>query len=68
MPLSEFPAPATEAAGDEPPEIRVAPPGPMSRSALARLEQVECPAFGQRRSARAAESGAEMLPIVLASG
>jgi len=67
MPLSEFPAPAGETAGDEPPEIRVAPPGPLSRSALARLEQVECPAFGQRREARAAQSGAEMLPIVLAS-
>jgi 4-aminobutyrate aminotransferase/(S)-3-amino-2-methylpropionate transaminase len=68
MPLSEFPLPATDAAGDEPPEMRVAPPGPMSRSALARLEHVECPAFGRRREARAEQSGAEMLPIVLASG
>jgi len=68
MPLSEFPLPAADAAGDEPPEIRVPPPGPMSRSALARLEQVECPAFGHRRGARAEQSGAEMLPIVLASG
>ena len=40
----------------------------MSRSALARLEQVECPAFGARRAARAEQSGAEMLPIVFASG
>jgi 4-aminobutyrate aminotransferase/(S)-3-amino-2-methylpropionate transaminase len=40
----------------------------MSRSALARLEQVECPAFGQRRRDREAASGAEMLPIVLSSG
>ncbi len=40
----------------------------MSRSALARLEQVECPAFGRRRQDRQAESGAEMLPIVLSSG
>jgi 4-aminobutyrate aminotransferase/(S)-3-amino-2-methylpropionate transaminase len=68
MPLSEFPLPDADAAGDEPPEIRVPPPGPMSRSALARLEQVECPAFAHRRDARAEQSGAEMLPIVLASG
>ena len=68
MPLSEFPLPAADVAGDEPPEIHVAPPGPMSRSAVARLEQVECPAFGHRRDAREAQTGAEMLPIVLASG
>src|SRR3954468_8085511 len=68
MPLSEFPLPAADAAGDDPPEMRVAPPGPMSRSALGRLEQVECPAFGHRRSARAEQTGAEMLPIVLSSG
>jgi 4-aminobutyrate aminotransferase / (S)-3-amino-2-methylpropionate transaminase / 5-aminovalerate transaminase len=68
MPLSEFPLPAADAAGDEPPDIRVAPPGPMSRSAVARLEQVECPAFGRRRDARADLSGVDMLPIVLASG
>lgn len=68
MPLSEFPLPVADIAGDEPPEMRVAPPGPMSRSALARLEQVECPAFGRRRDARAEQSGVEMLPIVLSSG
>lgn len=68
MPLSEFPLPAADAAGDEPPDIRAEPPGPMSRSAIARLEQVECPAFGHRREARTAASGAEMLPIVLSSG
>jgi 4-aminobutyrate aminotransferase/(S)-3-amino-2-methylpropionate transaminase len=71
VPLSEFPHASTDATndrGDEPPAMRVAPPGPMSRSALARLEKVECPAFGHRRSARAEQSGAEMLPIVLASG
>lgn len=68
MPLSEFPLPAADAAGDEPPDIRVEPPGPMSRSAIARLEQVECPAFAHRRDAREALSGAEMLPIVLSSG
>jgi 4-aminobutyrate aminotransferase/(S)-3-amino-2-methylpropionate transaminase len=48
--------------------MRVAPPGPMSRAAALRLEQVECPAFGRRREARASAAGAEMLPIVLASG
>jgi 4-aminobutyrate aminotransferase/(S)-3-amino-2-methylpropionate transaminase len=68
MPLSEFPLPAADAAGDEPPEMRADPPGPMSRNAIARIQQVECPAFGHRRDARAAESGAEMLPIVLSSG
>ena len=68
MPLSEFPLPAAAAAGDDPPEMRVAPPGPLSRSALERLEKVECPAFGHRRSARAEQTGAEMLPIVLSSG
>jgi 4-aminobutyrate aminotransferase/(S)-3-amino-2-methylpropionate transaminase len=68
MPLSEFPHASAETAGDEPPEMRVEPPGPMSRSAIARLEQVECPAFAKRRDARAEVSGAEMLPIVLSSG
>jgi 4-aminobutyrate aminotransferase/(S)-3-amino-2-methylpropionate transaminase len=68
MPLSEFPLPGVTSAGDEPPEIHVAPPGPMSRAAAQRLEQVECPAFGRRRDARASAAGADMLPIVLASG
>jgi len=54
--------------GDELPEMHVAPPGPRSRAAALRLEQVECPAFGRRREARASAAGAEMLPIVLASG
>ena len=49
MPLSEFPLPAADTAGDEPPEMHVAPPGPMSRSGIARRSQVECPAFGRRR-------------------
>jgi 4-aminobutyrate aminotransferase/(S)-3-amino-2-methylpropionate transaminase len=40
----------------------------MSRSAAARLEQVECPAFGRRRDARAEAAGVDMIPIVLASG
>jgi 4-aminobutyrate aminotransferase/(S)-3-amino-2-methylpropionate transaminase len=40
----------------------------MSRGAIVRLEQVECPAFGRRRDVRTEQSGAEMLPIVLSSG
>ncbi len=68
MPLSELPPPAGDAVGDDAPELLVPPPGPASRSAIARLEQVECPAFGARRAARAAQSGAAALPIVLASG
>ncbi len=67
-PLSEFPSPAEEATGDQLPEIRVPPPGPASRSLLDRLERVECPAFGTRRRTREETSGAEMTPIVLASG
>lgn len=68
MPLSELPIPTADLAGDEPPEMRTPPPGPMSRSANARLEQVECPAFGARRASRAEESGADMQGIVLSSG
>jgi 4-aminobutyrate aminotransferase / (S)-3-amino-2-methylpropionate transaminase / 5-aminovalerate transaminase len=68
MPLSEFPHASIDSGGDEPPEMRVAPPGPMSRSALARLEQVESPAFARRRADRAERSGADMSGIVLSSG
>src|SRR5689334_276138 len=63
MPLSEFPLAPEDASGDEAPLLRVAPPGPMSKSAAARLAKVECPAFGARRDERGDE-----LPIVLASG
>ncbi len=68
MPLSEFPSPLENATGNEPPELRVAPPGPMSRGAAARLAEVECPAFGQRRRDRGEVSGVDLAPIVLASG
>ena len=68
MPLSEFPSPLENATGNEPPELRVAPPGPMSRGAAARLAEVECPAFGQRRRDRGATSGVDLAPIVLATG
>jgi 4-aminobutyrate aminotransferase/(S)-3-amino-2-methylpropionate transaminase len=50
------------------PMIRVDPPGPMSLAWAARLEGAECPAFGARRRARAEVAGAEMAPVVYASG
>ena len=68
MPLSELPGPASDASGDEPPELRVDPPGPMSRNAASRLANVECPAFAHRREARHERTGADMAPIVLCSG
>jgi 4-aminobutyrate aminotransferase / (S)-3-amino-2-methylpropionate transaminase / 5-aminovalerate transaminase len=68
MPLSELPPHPAEATGDEPPEVRVRPPGPVSRILSARLEKFECPAFAERRAARAEVSGGSMTPIVLASG
>ena len=48
--------------------IRVAPPGPLSLGASLRLETAESPAFGARRKSRAEVAGAEMGPIVYASG
>ena len=48
--------------------IRVAPPGPLSLGASLRLETAESPAFGARRKSRADVAGAEMGPIVYASG
>lgn len=68
MPLSEFPRPQETATGNEPPEVRVPPPGPMSRAAAEHLADVECPAFGQRRRDRGEASGVDLGPIVLASG
>ncbi|MDC0679359.1 aspartate aminotransferase family protein [Sorangium atrum] len=70
MPNSDLPLPAAPDAGSgaELPAILSPPPGPLSRSALERLERVECPAFGRRREARAQKSGADMLPIVLSHG
>src|SRR5215472_6514866 len=50
------------------PEIRVAPPGPVSRAMAARLLAVECPAFDARRHARARASGEEQTPIVFERG
>jgi 4-aminobutyrate aminotransferase / (S)-3-amino-2-methylpropionate transaminase / 5-aminovalerate transaminase len=68
MPLSETPPPLSSDAGGAPPMIRVRPPGPMSIGWAARLERSESPAFGARRQARADVAGAEMAPIVYASG
>ena len=68
MPLSEFPRPQETATGNDPPEVRVPPPGPMSRAMAGRLAEVECPAFGQRRKDRSEGSGVDLGPIVLASG
>lgn len=64
---SAAPAPLAER-GQEGPMIRVTPPGPLSLGASARLETAESPAFGARRRSRAEVAGAEMAPIVYASG
>jgi 4-aminobutyrate aminotransferase/(S)-3-amino-2-methylpropionate transaminase len=66
MTMSE--ASSTSSLGDVLPLVRVDPPGPMSLAWAARLERAECPAFGARRRARAEVAGAEMAPIVYASG
>lgn len=68
MPLSEFPQPQETASGNDPPEIRTPPPGPMSRAMAGRLAEVECPAFGQRRKDRSELCSVDLGPIVLASG
>ncbi|MEZ4302660.1 MAG: aminotransferase class III-fold pyridoxal phosphate-dependent enzyme, partial [Polyangiaceae bacterium] len=68
MALSEFPRPQESATGNDPPEVRVPPPGPMSRAMTGRLAEVECPAFGRRREDRAQASGVELGPILLQSG
>jgi 4-aminobutyrate aminotransferase/(S)-3-amino-2-methylpropionate transaminase len=59
VPLSEPPGALDDAgSGQQPPLVRMAPPGPRSRSLAERLERVECPAFGRRRRDRARLSGA----------
>jgi 4-aminobutyrate aminotransferase-like enzyme len=50
------------------PEIRVAPPGPVSRALAARLAAVESPAVDARREERARTSGREQAPIVYEHG
>jgi 4-aminobutyrate aminotransferase/(S)-3-amino-2-methylpropionate transaminase len=68
MPMDDLPLPASEGSGEELPRVVAKPPGPRSRAAVARLAEVECPAFGHRRDARASASDADMTPIVLARG
>jgi 4-aminobutyrate aminotransferase-like enzyme len=53
--------------GQEPPLVRVTPPGPVSLAYAERLERVESPAFGARRASRSAVAGMDMAPIVYAS-
>jgi len=55
-------------AGQELPDVRIAPPGPRSRDLAARLAAVESPAFDARRAAREQSSGTEQAPIVYAEG
>src|SRR5215470_1517545 len=66
-PPSEPPPPGSEA-GQDPPLVRVRPPGPMSIAWAARLERSESPAFGARRETRARVAGESMAPVVYASG
>ena len=66
MPLSELPPPVSPD-GQDLPLLRVAPPGPLSRSWVVRLERVESPAFGVRRGSRADVADVEQAPIVYAS-
>jgi 4-aminobutyrate aminotransferase-like enzyme len=67
MPPSDS-RPLSSESGKSAPLIRCRPPGPLSLSYAARLEAAESPAFGARRKARAEVAGAEMSPIVYATG
>jgi 4-aminobutyrate aminotransferase / (S)-3-amino-2-methylpropionate transaminase / 5-aminovalerate transaminase len=67
MPLSELPPPVGSD-GQDPPLVRMPPPGPLSRSWAMRLERVESPAFAARRALREGVSDIEQAPIVYASG
>src|SRR5260370_11194182 len=66
-PLSE-PPPVGSEAGQDPPLVRVRPPGPMSIGWAARLERSESPAFGARRETRARVAGEKMAPVGSAPG
>lgn len=46
------------------PKLLTAVPGPASRSIAARISELECPSFAERRGARAELSGADFAPIV----
>jgi 4-aminobutyrate aminotransferase/(S)-3-amino-2-methylpropionate transaminase len=50
------------------PEMRVAPPGPRSREAGARLAALESPSVDARRESRERQSGEPHAPIVYAEG
>ena len=68
MALSELPPPLDdEAEGNEPPAMRAAPAGPMSRAWVQRLLTVDAPWTEARRARRAAVSGRDESPIVLVS-
>lgn len=68
MALSELPPPLDEdAEGNEPPAMRNAPAGPMSRAWVQRLRTVDAPWTEARRARREAVSGRDESPIVLAS-
>lgn len=54
--------------GDALPALVTPPPGPRSRALAARLAAVECPAFEERRAARAERSGEDQAPLVYAHG
>lgn len=53
---------------DQPPLVIAPPPGPRSIAFASRLIASECPAFAERRQARAQTDGAASLPITLAHG
>jgi 4-aminobutyrate aminotransferase/(S)-3-amino-2-methylpropionate transaminase len=54
--------------GNDPPRIRVRPPGPVSHEWIERLARVESPAVEAREQARSDVSGVDEAPIVYASG
>jgi 4-aminobutyrate aminotransferase-like enzyme len=58
--------PAMEALGELLPQIRTAPPGPLSQARVDELAASECPALTQRRARRSEQSGASSDPIVWA--
>jgi len=73
MPLSELPPAPDEDRGELDPLIKKRLPGPRSRALASRLAEVESPAPGARRRARAAASGDapdddSTVPIVLTTG
>ncbi len=56
------------ATDDQPPLVTATPPGPRSIALAGHLLASECPAFAERRKARAQNDGAQSLPITLARG